>query len=235
MKNSGFRHEMKYLISSAEKEVLCRNLDTIIHRDSHAKGGQYTVRSLYFDTRDYDSYVDKIAGVEEREKYRIRIYNENDSIIRLECKKKLDSYIKKTSAPLTRQEYEQIMKGDAFFLFHRKEEVCRDFYDKVMLEGEKPVVTVDYERIPFVFPYGDVRITFDMNIRARMETDLFDFEAKPMPVLENDLLVMEVKYTEYLPDIIRDVLQVKDSVYTAYSKYTMCLEKRNQLRNYRSM
>lgn len=235
MKNSGFRHEMKYIISTAEKEILCRQLQTILPRDLHADDGKYEIRSLYFDTRDYDAYNDKLAGIEEREKYRIRIYDQDDSVIKLECKKKLDNYIKKSSVTLTRAECDAIINGDVACLVDRPELICRTFREKVLLEGLKPVVIVDYKREPFVYSYGDVRITFDSELCAGINTEIFDFDSSTIPVMEEQLLVMEVKYTEFLPDIVRDVLSVQNSIYTAYSKYTMCVEKRNELRNLRLM
>ena len=167
--------------------------------------------------------------MEARSKYRIRIYNYSDSIIKLECKHKEGQYIHKTSATLTRAEVEQIVSGRYGFLAEREERLCREFYFQCALKGMRPKVIVDYDRIPFVYPYGDVRLTFDCGIRAGLFNDnIFDKGLPVMYVMEEGMLIMEVKFTEYLPELIRRLLPVADSAYMAYSKYTMCLEKQKE-------
>ncbi len=225
-----FRHELKYLISDAEKEVLIRRLSSIVQSDAHAGNGGYMIRSLYFDDRFERAYEEKLAGVESRKKYRIRIYDYSDKVIKLECKHKQGQYIHKTAAPLTRMETQAIIAGDYNFLLGRDEPLCREFYLECEMNGMTPSVVVDYDRIPFVYPYGDVRITFDCLIRAGLFTDnLFDRALPVTGVIEPGMLIMEVKFTEYLPELIRKLLPVADSAYMAYSKYTMCLEKKKEL------
>lgn len=233
-----FRHELKYLISEEEKTVLMSRFSAIMQADVHAADsslqnnrvdGQnvgYMIRSLYFDDRFERAYEEKLSGVESRKKYRIRIYNCSDSVIKLECKHKEGQYIHKTSANLTREETERIIAGEYSFLLGRAEPLCREFYFECALNGMLPKVVVDYDRIPFVYPYGDVRLTFDCDIRAGLFTDdIFDRKLPVMHVTEPGMLIMEVKFTEYLPELIRKALLVADSAYMAYSKYTMCLEK----------
>jgi len=224
-----FRHELKYFISELEKEVIAKRLSAIMQRDTHAKDGTYFIRSLYFDDRSETAYEEKLAGTNERKKYRIRIYNLEDSIIRLECKRKEGQYINKVSAKLTRQEVDKLLDGEYDFLKEKSEQVCKDFYLECALNGMKPEVIVDYDREPYVYTFGDVRITFDEHVRAGMfEQNLFDQALPVMEVLEPGQLIMEVKFTEYLPEIIRDLLQVDDCIYTAASKYVLCLEKRKE-------
>lgn len=230
MKNKRFRHENKYMITPMEKEALIKRFDMIMPRDAHAKDGGYFIRSLYFDNLRLGAYHDKMDGVNERQKYRIRIYDMSDQVIKLECKEKIDAYIYKRAASLTREEYDKILAEDVTFLLDRKEDVCHDFYHEIMLHGLKPMVLVDYDRQPFVYPYGDVRITFDSNLRAGISDDVFDASAPIAPVMQDEL-IMEVKYTEFLPDIIRGILPPADSIYTAYSKYTLCLDKKIELQN----
>ncbi len=226
---SKFRHELKYLISYSEKEVLANRLSQIMERDAHAKDGIYFIRSLYFDDFYETSYEEKLAGTSSRRKYRIRIYNLEDNLIRLECKQKEGQYIHKISARLTREEAEKLMVGDTGFLVKRPEQVCQDFYRDWKLYGMQPNVIVDYEREPYVYSYGDVRITFDMNVRAGVfANDIFDKNLPVMGTLEPQELIMEVKFTEYLPELIRDLLRVDNSIYIAESKYVMCLEKRKE-------
>lgn len=225
-----FRHEQKYIISESEKEIIMRRISTLVQRDSHAENGMYFIRSLYFDDIWENAYEEKLAGTDVRKKYRIRIYNYDDSLIRLECKRKKGQYINKISAKLSREEYERIMQGDYSFLIEREEQVCKDFYLECMNDKMRPKVIVDYEREPFVYPYGDVRITFDSHVRSGVfHNEIFDRNLPVMEVLEPGQLIMEVKYTEFLPNFIRAMLQVDNSIYVAASKYVLCLEKRKEI------
>lgn len=225
-----FRHELKFLISEQEKAMLEKKLEVLMKRDAHAVGGRYTIRSLYFDDMWQNAYEEKMAGVESRKKYRIRIYNCSDASIRLEKKQKEGQYIHKTSVRLTREGTERIIAGDVGFLGERAEALCQEFYLESMVNGMRPAVIVDYEREPFVYPYGDVRITFDMHVRAGLFAEnLFDEELPVVEVMEPGTLIMEVKFTEYLPEMIRDILPVADSAQIAFSKYTMCFEKKKEL------
>ena len=211
-------------------EVLTRRLDAVIPRDANAGSGRYMIRSLYFDDEFESAYEDKLAGVEKRKKYRIRIYNYSESIIKLECKFKQGQYIYKSSAVLSKAEAEALIAGEYEFLFARSELVCRWFYLECAEKRMVPKVVVDYDRVPFVFPYGDVRITFDCGIRAGLFCgELFDRQLPVAEVLEPGKLIMEVKFTQYLPEFIRSLLCVSDGEYTAYSKYTICLEKKKEL------
>lgn len=224
-----FRHELKFLISTGEQKMISAGLKYILSPDAHTRNGSYMIRSLYFDDRWESAYEEKLSGVESRKKYRIRIYDCSDEIIRLECKRKEGSYISKESAVLTREETERILGGDCYFLSKRKERLCQDFYFECVGNGMHPAVIVDYDREPYVYPYGDVRITFDSHVRAGLGMELFDPKLAVTEVMDGGGLIMEVKYTEYLPEIIRDILPAADSARVAYSKYTMCLEKKKEL------
>lgn len=225
-----FRHELKYLISQGEKAVLLRRLQYICQPDEHAKDGRYMIRSLYFDDIWETAYEEKMSGTYERCKYRIRNYDCSDQIIRLERKRKEGQYIQKMSAPLTREETEQILEGRYAFLLQRQEGICQDFYIECMAKRMRPKVIVDYDREPYVYEPGEVRITFDSHVRAGvLQDNLFDARLPVREVLEPGTLIMEVKFTEFLPQIIRDMLHTTRGLQMAASKYVMCLEKRKEL------
>lgn len=225
-----FRHELKFLIHEQEMKLIEKRLELFMDRDVHVTDGCYTIRSLYFDDMWHNAYEDKLAGIESRKKYRIRIYNNSDKVIHLERKRKEGQYIQKTSANLTTEETNRLIAGDYSFLAKRDEKLCQDFYRECVINRMYPAVVVDYERIPFVYSYGNVRITFDLRVRAGLfGNDLFDPLLPMAEVMNPHKVIMEVKYTEYLPELIRDVLPVADSAYVAYSKYTMCLEKKMEL------
>lgn len=85
---------------------------------------------------------------------------------------------------------------------------------------------MDYDREPWILDEGTVRITFDMNVRAAVGGfDIFDATLPTLPCLEEGKLVLEVKFTEFLPDIVRQILPQKAADFTAVSKFVLCCDK----------
>ena len=218
----GYRHELKYYITEGDHALLSRKLSLTMEQDAFAKknGGEYFIRSLYFDDRDDSAFREKLDGTDERDKFRIRIYNMRDDVIKLECKHKSNGYIKKQSVNLSRKEYEQLMMGRRGFLLNRPEPFAHRMYLEFAL---KPAVIVDYTREPFVFPMEDVRITFDKNIRtAYRATDIFDAKLPTYPVIDGGDMVLEVKFNRFLSPYVRSLLQPERCQRSAISKYVLC-------------
>ena len=156
----------------------------------------------------------------------LRIYNCQDSHIKLERKIKLSNYIHKDSASITRQEFDWITEGRYDFLLRHKNRLCQEFYYECMANALRPKVIVDYDREPFILKEGDVRITFDSNVRAAVpDADFFDSDLPSYEVVPFGKTVMEVKFTEFLPQFIRDILPPDGDEFSAISKYTMCYER----------
>lgn len=226
-----FRHELKYLINYGDQELLKQRLNVVARLDPHAgERGEYKIRSLYFDDLNATAFHEKDMGILMRKKYRIRIYNDSDSVIKLECKMKQGAYINKRSASLSRREFDRIMDGDYDFLLDRKEPLCGEFYYKCKSAYLRPRLIVDYDREPYMYDAGEVRITFDKQVRtSAFVYDFFEPELPESYILEPGKLILEVKFTEFLPDIIRDILPVKASECTAVSKYGMSFLKDGHL------
>ena len=224
---TGYRHELKYLIGYPDYLLLKMRLETLMKLDEHVNGdGHYVVRSLYFDDIHNSAYQEKLQGLPDRRKYRIRIYNYSDKVIQLECKIKKDRYVRKEMAPLTRQEFNWLMNGYPRFLLDTQYDLHRIFYYEFISKILRPRVIVDYEREPYVMEAGDVRVTFDKHIRASMDDlALFDQFLSTAEVLAPGQLVMEVKYSGFLPELVRQILTSGVSNYLALSKYLMCCEK----------
>lgn len=221
-----YRHELKYLINEGEHQLLKMRLGQIMELDPHAANGGYFVRSLYFDDYWNSAYNEKEIGVYSRKKYRIRIYNCSGDRIELERKKKTGSWIYKESAPLTREEVELILEGRYDFLLKSPYALCREFYVECVSGVMRPRVIVDYDREPWIMDAGTVRITFDMDVRAAIGGyDIFDDSLPALSVLEPGKLVMEVKFTQFLPQVLRDILPPTSQELTAVSKYVLCCEK----------
>lgn len=225
-----YRHELKFLITNVDKTELRNILQHFCHHDRHAIDGFYSISSLYFDDIYHTAYQEKLDGVEIRKKYRIRIYNCSDSVISLECKYKNGQYIHKESVRLTRDEYDSILEGNVSFLLEKKEPLAKEFYVDYKTVLLRPCVNVVYEREPFIYDEGTVRITFDENIRAvRSSEYLFDSSAPSWAILPPGQLVLEVKFTGLLPERIRTIFLKYGYVQSQASKFCMCLEKVNGL------
>lgn len=229
-----YRNEWKYLIDTAQKELICQRLDPFLKLDPHAKNGGYMIRSLYFDDYYQSAYEEKDAGVLHRKKYRIRIYNCSDKSIKLERKKKFGAYIYKESASLTRDEVFQILDGHYDFLLRSDKPLLQEFYVECVSNVMRPRTIVDYDREPWILDEGTVRITFDMDVRAAIGSfDIFDSTLPALSVLEEGKCVMEVKFTEFLPQFVRDILPDRASEFTAVSKYVLCYEKTEYMNSFK--
>lgn len=224
--NRLFRHELKYLINYNDFEVIKLRYGMFLHKDACAENGKYMVRSLYFDDYWNSTYHDKLSGINERKKYRIRIYDYSETIIRLERKTKSGNYIYKEAARLTKKEFYLIMEGRYDFLLAKSNNLCKEFYVECMSRFMRPKVIVDYDREAYVMQEGDVRITFDSHVRSSvLNFDIFDRNLPSFEVLEEGKLVMEVKYTQFLPEIIHEILPEDSNEFLALSKYVLCYEK----------
>ena len=176
-----FRHELKYLISSAEVTMLRTRLSGLISLDAHAKNGHYTIRSLYFDDYDDRCLLENENGTDPREKFRIRIYNGSAERISLECKRKERGMTHKTSCPLTREQTELLMAGKIVPNVADRPPLLQKLTAQILTRRLSPVVIVEYERIPFVYRNGNVRITLDTNLVSSSDVSQFLRERIPPP------------------------------------------------------
>lgn len=233
MKKPIYRHELKYLINLPDWALLRTRMAGAMQRDQNVgESGEYRIRSLYFDDYWNTAYEEKDEGVLVRRKYRIRVYNCSQTAIHLERKSKVGQYVSKESAPLTKAEADLILAGDYAFLEKSDDNLLREFYCELTSRLMRPRVIVDYDREPFVQISGDVRVTFDKHVRAGFGTlDLFDAALPTVEVLPADQMIMEVKYTEFLPRLVRDLMPPRASILTAASKYVLCCDAAVRSRN----
>lgn len=217
-----YRHEWKHVINYADMLTLRARLSAIMERDKHAIGGAYQVRSLYFDTLSDKALQEKIDGVNIREKFRIRYYNGDSSFIVLEKKSKINGLCAKESCRITKEEAQKIVDGDVGWMTESGKPLCQELYSKMVSKGLKPKTIVDYIREPFVFGPGNVRVTIDYNIRTgAFRTDFLNPETLTLPA-GNSLIILEVKWDEYLPDIIKAAVSIPGRRVSAFSKYAQC-------------
>ena len=219
-----FRHELKYLISTAQIPMIQNQINHLLAPDTHAKNGDgYTVRSLYFDDPENRCYYENENGTDPREKFRVRIYNGNANRIMLECKRKERGKTLKTSCLLTREQTEQLMQGKPLPNLDDQPQPLRKLTLQMLTRRMRPVVIVEYDRIPCVYPNGNVRVTLDTNISASGNVAGFlDPEIPKRPVMPMGQQLLEVKFDAYLPDFIHRNLQLQDLRQTAFSKFYIC-------------
>lgn len=217
-----FRHEIKHEISNLDMLILRQRLGAVMKPDSHTVNGQYEIRSLYFDNLDDKALREKLDGVNIREKYRIRLYNNDPSVIHLERKFKHGGLGYKDSTNLTPEQAQAIASGDVGWMSESIDEVILGFYTRIRNEGMAAKVIVDYTREPFVFCPGNVRVTLDYNIRTGLRcTDFLNPDCVTVPVKDSPC-ILEVKWDNYLPDVIRDAVLLDDRHCAAFSKYAAC-------------
>ena len=222
--NRKYRHELKYVVSTGELALLRNRIRHLISLDSHAgESGMYVIRSLYFDDYENRCYYENENGTDPREKFRIRIYNHSSEKITLECKRKERGKTLKTSCPLTIEQTRMLMAGKTIPDIANQPEVLRKLTMQMMTRQMRPVVIVEYERIPYVYQNGNVRITLDMNVASCSDANKFlDEEIPKRPVMPMGQHLLEVKFDEYLPDFIHQSLNLHSLTLTAYSKYALC-------------
>ena len=220
-----FRHEYKYLISRQAADLLKRRLPHIMQRDVHAgPTGQYTIRSLYFDDLAFSAFDEKVSGVDNRTKYRIRCYNYGDAVFKLEKKEKKGHLTRKTAQTVSRADVESMQRDPRARCVDHPQGLTEELRLHCLGKGARPVVLVDYDRTPFVSVYGNTRITIDENLRTIPYTgDLFAPANPAIPVMEPDKVILEVKFDDFLPGHFSACLADIPKVPMAISKFAMCL------------
>ncbi|HHX19079.1 MAG TPA: polyphosphate polymerase domain-containing protein [Clostridiaceae bacterium] len=214
------RHELKHEINFADHLLLKNRLRKILPHDRHVgPEGEYLVRSLYFDDPFDRALTEKISGVNLREKFRIRCYNQDFSWIRLEKKSKRRGLSHKQAARLTEDEVRSILDGEYTFLLKSDIPLLQEFYFNLTSRLLRPCVIVEYYREPFVHPAGNTRVTLDRDIRTSgRNIDFFAIDPLQIPT-DVAFAVLEVKYDQFLPEFIADAIQIGPRRSGAFSKY----------------
>ncbi len=239
-----WRHEDKYLLDEYSFTRLYWQLRPFVGLDRHAETDGwlgdpagldeipglatdaqypgYQVKSLYFDTIGRHGLFEKLAGIDQRFKYRVRIYNNGDHVIHLEKKMKRNQYCLKSSIPISRSQLDALLAGDAEWLLEAGPPGT-DLYTEMRTRLMKPLVLVDYHRIPLIWPADEIRITFDSHLSTGLfRTDLFEEHAAMHPVLSPGQVILEVKYNHFLPDFLNALLSQSGAMPVSLSKYAMC-------------
>lgn len=221
-----YRHEYKYPLTLGQIRIEEARIGGIMEKDAHAGGaGFYNIRSLYFDDYDNSCYLDNENGADNREKYRIRIYNGSGERISLEVKQKIRGKTGKKSCLISKEQCLSLMEGKIPSRIEAGQKVLGRLVCGMAVRLMRPVVIVDYDRIPYVYRVQDanVRVTFDCNLRSC--ADIGSFLEKTVPgrgVMPIGKALMEVKFDGFLPDEIYTLLQLEGLAASTFSKYYLC-------------
>lgn len=218
------RHEEKFLLNPGEAALARGLLDGVLHRDRYSAAGAYYIRSLYFDTPFDNDYADKVLGVSDRRKVRLRIYSTDAASARLELKEKQGIYSHKTGVTLTRAQALALVAGERAFLCQNPDAAARRAGNLLVQEARRPAALIDYERTAWTMPVERVRITLDEHVRAAKSAALFDAAVPMVGVHSGGAVILEVKYDHYLPGHIRRMLSALQGQGMSISKYAAARE-----------
>jgi len=224
MDQEKFRHEIKHFINVSDYFVLRSRLKLIMYPDPFAgDDGKYKVRSLYFDNFNDKALLEKIDGVNNREKFRIRYYKDDPSFIKLEKKCKINGLCTKQSMTISREDCQKLLLGDTEWMLKSKDVLALGFNLRMSSELLKPKTIVDYIREAYIYKPGNVRITMDSNIKSGIfSKDFLNPELPTINAYPGGQIILEVKFDSFLPDIISDIIQTNQRQSTAVSKYAAC-------------
>ena len=216
-----YRTEDKYYLSPAEMDILENKIRTFLRTDENAdESGVYHVSSLYFDDYKDGCFRETIDGTPVRKKYRIRIYENSFENAKLEIKEKHYRASRKISSPIEKEEVKALINGELFEL-NDSDEARRVFYADYEKRILRPAVIVSYTRSAYIYEPGNVRITFDRNIRASGDFKRFGKKKMIFSNLEG-VGVVEVKYDTFIPTFISKLLETGSMNLVSNSKYVLC-------------
>lgn len=217
-----FRTERKYSLNPVQVGSMVSRLSMVMQGDAHNGINEYMVRSLYFDTVYNDDYFDKMAGVERRRKIRLRVYDANSPVAKLEIKEKQGASQLKRSLTVSRQDAIEIQNGNYEVLKDREEPLAEELYILMTTKQYRPVCIVEYQRRAFMSLTNDIRITFDSRVSSNEGNfDIFSERLQTYPVMPFGETVMEVKYNGFLLSYIKDMIGPLACQESATSKYCM--------------
>ncbi len=216
------RFELKFYIPRLEYFYLAGLLKNCLDSDKYSKDGPYFIRSLYFDSLNDKAFEEKLAGIERRQKFRLRIYNIDAKSVKFEIKNKVNNQIFKETAIVSRKDALEVQSGNLDVLLKYNNPILNKIYWEFKRSKFSPVVIVDYKREAFTYPINNVRITFDDCLSSNTSNfDLFNDLNNMRPLLNNEKLIMEIKYDGFLPEGIKSLLKISRFERSAISKYCM--------------
>lgn len=213
------RNELKYQIPIKQKNILIQRLNPILKLDPHSSHEGYWVKSLYFDDYKETALNDNLDGVQYRHKFRIRYYNADTDYICLEKKVKILNKGYKDSICVSKEEVEKILNKDYEWMLDSNKNLLIELYSEIKKSGLVPKTIIYYQRIPYLFSAGNIRITLDFNIQSSNQTHQFLTASHLYVPHTQDSCLLEVKYDSFIPDFVKNLIQIPETDWTSHSKY----------------
>jgi len=218
------RQEIKYYINYLDYINLSKKISNVLQKDLHDSGPNgYKVRSLYFDNKSNKNYFEKISGIESRKKIRIRVYNYCNQTIKMEIKNKKNTTIVKESFLINNEDLTDLSRGNYNCLLKYDNQIAKKLYYEFTKDYYRPVILIDYLREAYYYNINNVRVTFDKKISKNEFdlTEIFRQDLEMLPVIDSRKIILEIKYDNFVPSWIKDLLQVSRFERCAISKYTL--------------
>ena len=218
------RYELKYYLNQIQSDCALHQLSELMEMDENCKSLEgYRVRSLYFDSIDDECLYQKQSGNLLRKKIRLRTYGDDaNNIVKFEIKRKHGEIIKKDVANISKEDAKEVCLGNYAILLDKNDPVLNEIYTTFVTKLYKPKVIVEYKRVAFVSPVSNIRVTFDQDLHSNINhLDLFSAVKELMPVILEGKQILEIKYDEFFPGYLKNVLSAVSSERMAISKYTL--------------
>lgn len=218
------REEYKYYIGLNQVTFLEKALESLMNLDEACNNfhKSYSVKSLYFDTPDDKDLNEKLDGIIDREKFRIRTYPSSNSLpmYKLEQKLKFDTVIQKVSLKIEPEHVKNIQDGNYKDMKGLNNDFADYCYNRFSSLGYRPKVIVEYDRTAFTLPFCNIRITIDKNLSTyNGGTDLMNASLSKTPIFLDGMAILEVKFEKYLPSYIQNALSKFNLKRCAISKF----------------
>ena len=233
------RYEFKYIVRIDEVHRIIADLESMTKPDEHSGSRGYRVVNLYYDSPGLDFYWDKLDGIRNRRKLRLRIYPGDDIEAvnhgMVEIKQRIDRTVMKRRLKLPLDEAEQLCAG--YMEWNDLDELDRQVASEVQYIVQamhlRPTCATAYRRLAYVGGLYDagLRITFDIDVSCRVHGLTVNFDAKNHLMLPPEWSIMEVKVNEAVPDWVTSLLARHNCQLRRVSKYCAGLERGRSLRN----
>lgn len=237
------RFEYKYvvpinLLESIRKEISNFTIpDTFVLKEMN---NEYVVRSIYFDTPHLSAYFEKIEGVRNRRKLRIRSYNnqEETNNVFLEIKSKIDQRGTKHRAVFNFRDLPELFKTkeiEKYILSSSDKEIAiataQRFLFNLIRSSMKPVVLVTYNREAFQGRFDNsLRITFDKKMRYLPFPYLKQlYEEETLRDVFSKYFIIEIKFNDGYAQWLQSIINKYNLTRQSISKYGLCIESSKEI------